>query len=273
MAERILLVTDLRYAAGGRRYGNEDRYLRTRLKTDWPVAFGHPVLAAGLLDDFRVVVVRNSGPVIHYREAYRAFRDKALAKGTFVYNPLTAHGDMAGKQYLVELWAAGEPVIPTVDRLADAHLLPEADQYVVKPKDGADSYGLRVVPRDGLTDEDGILIQPRIDFRYEVSFMFVDDTFQYALYTPDPAQRWALEPYRATPEDLAFAKRFVDWNALPYGIQRVDACRTADGRLLLVELEDHNPFLSLEVLDRATRDGFVDAFKTSLRRSMEVGLV
>ena len=85
-----------------------------------------------------------------------------------------------------------------------------------------------------------------------MSFYYVDDAFQYALYAPDPDRRWVLEPYEPSEADLAFARRFIDWNTLDHGIQRVDACRTRDGDLLLVELEDLNPYLSL---DRRARVG------------------
>jgi hypothetical protein len=45
--------------------------------------------------------------------------------------------------------------------------------------------GLRIVPADGVRDlVDGtVLVQPCVDFAYEVSFYFVDHTFQYALRT------------------------------------------------------------------------------------------
>ncbi|SCD57622.1 hypothetical protein GA0115236_112210 [Streptomyces sp. IgraMP-1] len=46
---------------------------------------------------------------------------------------------------------------------------------------------------------------------------------------------------------------------------RVDACRTRAGELLLVELEDLNPYLSLDLLGEEEREGFVAALKRSLR--------
>jgi hypothetical protein len=52
---------------------------------------------------------------------------------------------------------------------------------------------------------------------------------------------------------------------MTHGIQRVDACRTKDGGLLLVELEDLNPFLSLELVDNKTRAYFIDNFKNALK--------
>lgn len=268
---RLLYVTDLAYPARGRRYGDEDVFLTSRLREDFDLALCHPQDAPALADGFDAVVVRNSGPVLTHPEAYGTLRARALADGVRLYNPPTGRGDMAGKQYLLELTAAGHPVIPTVDRAEDLHLLPEAAAYVVKPRLGADSIGLRTVPPGRLPTEvtGDVLVQPHIDFAYEVSFYFVDDTFQYALYTPHPDRRWDLERYEPTAADLDFARGFIDWNGLDHGIQRVDACRAPDGRLLLVELEDLNPYLSLDALDDTTRDAFVTATKTSLRRFLE----
>ncbi|MEU3897390.1 hypothetical protein [Streptomyces sp. NPDC045251] len=269
---RLLYVTDLAYQARGRRYCDEDIFLTSRLRDEFDLALCHPGEAATLLDAFDAVVVRNSGPVLGYRAAYDAFRERAAERGTRVYNQLTGRADMAGKQYLLDLGAAGEPVIPTVGRPEDLHLLPAADEYVVKPRLGADSAGLRIVPADRLRQvlrDDGagdLLVQPRVDFAYEVSFYFVDDHFQYALYAPDPGRRWRLEPYDATARDLDFARRFIEWNGIDHGIQRVDACRAPGGELLLVELEDLNPYLSLDALDETGRDSFVTALGAALRR-------
>ncbi|MDR6975840.1 hypothetical protein J2X68_002528 [Streptomyces sp. 3330] len=265
---RLLYVTDLAYRARGRRYGDEDVFLTSRLRAEFDLALCHPLDAASLMHSFDGVVVRNSGPVLGYRKEYEAFRERALQDGVRVYNPLTGRADMAGKQYLLNLSAAGHPVIPTVDRPEDLHRLPEADRYVVKPKLGADSIGLRILPPDAVAAvaDGSVLVQPCVDFAYEVSFTYVDHDFQYALYAPHPDRRWQLEPYRPTVRDLEFARRFIDWNDLAHGIQRVDACRAPDGELLLVELEDLNPYLSLDALDESGQDAFVAATARSLHR-------
>ncbi|MFK4065959.1 hypothetical protein [Streptomyces sp. NPDC029674] len=270
---RILFVTDLAYEAKGRRYCDEDVYLTARLREDFDVALCHPLDAAPLMETgaFDTVVVRNSGPVLHYEAQWNDFKERAARCGARVYNQLTGKADMAGKQYLLDLTAAGYPVIPTVDDPRDVGRLPETATYVVKPKAGADSIGLEFLSREelaGLRPESGILIQPCVDFTYEVSFYFVDHTFQYALHAPDPARRWHLERYEPTAADLAFARAFVDWNTVDHGIQRVDACRTRAGELLLVELEDLNPYLSLDLLDEEARDTFVSALKGALKRSL-----
>ncbi|MFI8262335.1 hypothetical protein [Streptomyces sp. NPDC085665] len=265
----LLYVTDLAYPARGRRYCDEDILLTSRLREHFPLALCHPLDAAGMMADFDAVIVRNSGPVLHYQEAYDAFRAAALAAGTRVYNPLTGRGDMAGKQYLLDLTAAGYPVIPTIDDPADLGLLPAVDSYAVKPKQGADSIGLTFTPHpEGPAGVN--LIQPRIDFAYEVSFYFVDDAFQYALHAPDPDRRWELEPYEATAADLDFARSFIAWNTLSHGIQRVDACRAPSGELLLVELEDLNPYLSLDLVPPETQEAFVTALTQSLHSFLTV---
>ncbi|MFE3828925.1 hypothetical protein [Streptomyces sp. NPDC059092] len=276
MSERssLLYVTDLGYQAAGRpRYCDEDVFLTSRLRADFDIAVCHPLDAAALLDRFDAAVVRNTGPVLHHLREYDAFRAQAVAQGARIYNPLSGRADMAGKQYLLDLTMAGYPVIPTVDRRHDLGLLPTAEQYAVKPKAGADSIGLSFVSRgelDGLAYGD-LLVQPRVDFRYEVSFYYIDDAFQYALHAPAPERRWALEPYTPTEADLVFARSFIDWNTLDHGIQRVDACRTQDGGLLLVELEDLNPYLSLDLAGDRARDAFVTGMADSLRRFLDAG--
>jgi hypothetical protein len=263
---RILYVSDLAYEAKGRRYCYEDIYLSAQLGDDFDVAICSPLAAQQLMDAFDVVVVRNSGPILYYLPEYEAFREAAQNRGTRVFTGLTGRADQIGKQYLLELFQAGYPVIPTIDDAADLARLPVAARYIAKPKLGADSIGLSVVQHDELSTlhYDNLLVQPRIDFQYEVSFYFVDQTPQYALNAPDPAKRWQLQQYHASDDDWTFAQQFIDWNPIEHGIQRVDACRTADGELLLVELEDLNPYLSLDLLDDQTRASFVTAMKESI---------
>ncbi|MDZ7932357.1 hypothetical protein [Rhodococcus sp. NPDC076796] len=256
---RVLFVTDLAYLSRGRRYCDEDIFLSSQLREWVDIALCHPLEALALMDGFDVVVIRNSGPVLGYQDAFDAFTRHARENGTRVFTQLTGKGDQRGKQYLVDLCAAGFPVIPTVDDPRDVSRLPEVDAYVVKPKWGADSIGMRHIGRAELSEvEAGHLIQPRIDFVYEVSFYFIGRTFQYSLYAPDPGRRWDLEPYSTTAQDEEFAQRFVDWNDIDHGITRVDACRTVEGSLLLVELEDLNPYLSLDRLPESARREFVN---------------
>ncbi len=261
----LLYVTDLAYPARGRRYCDEDIQLTAALREDFDLALCHPRDTVALMDGFDAVVVRNSGPVLAYQQDYDAFRARAAENGALVYNELTGRADMAGKQYLLDLTAEGFPVIPTAVSYTHRDR-PQAERYVVKPKLGADSIGLEIVTGERARElaDGSVLVQPCVDFAYEVSFYFVDHHFQYALNAPRPDRRWELKTYEPTGADLEFARRFVDWNGIGHGIQRVDACRAPGGELLLVELEDLNPYLSLDALDASRRDAFVAAMKASL---------
>ena len=270
-SHRILYVTDLHYAAKGRVYRDEDMYVTSRLGDHFDLALCSPLAAEALMAGFDAVVVRNSGPVIHHQAAYDSFRRVALASGARVFNELTGKADMVGKQYLVDLSAAGAAVIPTVDSAADLPRLPEAASYIVKPKLGSDSIGMVTLSRTEIdelrsgTSLDGtMLVQPRIDFDHEVSFYVVGDELLYALHAPDPSRRWELRPFDPSASDRAFAASFIEWNDIRFGIQRVDACRTSDGDLLLMELEDLNPYLSLDVVDSDTRDRFLAAMRSAI---------
>ena len=269
--ESILYLTDFAYQAKGRRYCDEDIFITDYLRQRFHVATCHPACCEPFEDAADVVVFRNAGAVAGFQDAYDAFRARVASKGLRTYNEFTGKADMAGKQYLLDMTNAGMRVIPTIDDIHDLGKLPEVDRYVAKPKGGADSIGLEFLSRDELELRDfsgrDMLIQPAVDFAYEVSFFFLDGAYEYALYAPDTKARWELVQYAATGADLAFAREFVEWNPMGHGIQRVDACRTKEGDLLLVELEDLNPYLSLDRIDVAVRDRFLAHFTDALGRA------
>ncbi len=269
----ILFVTDLYYAAKGRIYYLEDLFLTEKLRQTIPLSICHPQDIVNFEDHCDLIMIRNSGPAANFKNAYQSFRKRVVDKKIKTYNALDGKGDMNGKDYLLQLTRGEYQVIATVDSLDALDKLPAAERYVVKPKDGADSIGLEIVARVDLNKKadhaDGnSLIQAWIYFEYEVSFYFVDFEFQYAFYAPDKSERWKLAPYTASKQDLEFAQSFIAWNDLAWGIQRVDACRTKDGQLLLVELEDLNPFLSLLDLDEKTQSTFLMALQRSLNRAL-----
>lgn len=287
----VLYLTDLYYAARDRVYCEEDLWVTRRLRSSFEILIAHPLDAQRFESLVDLIVFRNTGPVIYYQSEFDAFRGRALAQGLPVYNALTGKADTLGKQYLVDLTVAGLPVIPTFDfdnDAADSSSLPHANRYVVKPKHGADSIAMRQLSADELAQErtgvhasrtesaisstssnvtgDALIVQPFVDFEYEVSFYFVDGEFQYALHAPEKTARWVLTPFTPSATDLEFAQSFIDWNQQSHGIERVDACRLANGDLLLVELEDLNPYLSLDCLDKPSREQFVASFANALRR-------
>ncbi len=259
--KKILYLTDLAYPAKGRNYSEEDIYITSVLKDNFDVILCHPQNAENFESVADLIVFRNTGSVLGYPELYQAFINRVNTKHLKTFNEFTGKADMCGKQYLLDLTQKNYPVIPTVDSLQMLHLLPDTETYVIKPKNGADSIGLKFLTQKQLLSEnftdDTMLIQPAVDFQYEVSFYFINNKLEYALYAPDKAKRWQLKRYSPTQKEIAFAETFIQWNTIQNGIQRVDACCTKQGDLLLVELEDLNPYLSLLELDSETRNSFL----------------
>jgi len=267
MNSTLLYLTDLYYPAKGRDYYEEDLYITSQLKEHFNILIGHPQQALAFLDKADFIVFRNTGPVAYYQQYFNEFVEAVKQKGIPTFNSFDGKADMKGKQYLLDLFAEGFPVIPTIDKITNLELFPKAEQYIIKLKNGADSIGMEKISEDELSkiDLENRLIQPFVDFEYEVSFYFLNDEFQYALYAPDKSKRWDLRIYKATEEDLKFAQRFIQWNNMKRGIQRVDACKMQDGNLLLVELEDLNPFLSLDALEENSRAKFIKNFVCALK--------
>ncbi len=267
----ILYVTDLYYVAKGRKYYKEDLFITSKLKEYFNVLIGHPQQAISFLNLADIVVYRNIGCVLDFEDYYKEFLQAVKDKNIMTFNSFDGKGDQHGKQYLLDLQAEGYPVIPTVVSTNEIDKLGKPSRFIVKLMNGADSVGMEILTRDELlaANPQGKLIQPYIYFEYEVSFYFLNDKFQYALYAPNKEKRWDLTEYGATPEDLGFAERFLCWNNMERGITRVDACRLKDGSLLLVELEDLNPFLSIGLLSEEKREEFLHNFILALNEMPE----
>ncbi|WP_252236994.1 hypothetical protein [Clostridium sp. CH2] len=269
--KKILFVTDLYYKAKGRLYYDEDLFLTSKLRENFKLVICNPKDMNDFIDDYDLTIFRNAGPVSNFQNEYRLFKEKVKLHNLKTYNSFNGKADMKGKDYLIELTDKNYPVIKTIDNLNYIDKLPIVNKYVIKPKDGADSIGMKFLSKEELykninLDDKNTLIQPLINFKYEVSFYFIDKEFQYALYAPDKNKRWELKEYVPTKEDLEFAQKFIQWNNLNHGIQRVDACRTEENELLLVELEDLNPYLSLLEISDELRNKFIDSLKNSLRK-------
>ena len=263
----LLYLTDLYYEAKGRKYYEEDLFITSKLKDHFHILIGHPHQAISYLDCADLLVFRNTGSVLGYQDYFREFLEAVREKGVKTFNSFDGKGDLHGKQYLLDLQEIDYPVIPTVESFEDIEKLGDADKFIIKLKNGADSIGMELLTKEELLKlkPTGKLIQPYIDFEYEVSFYYLNNRFHYALYAPDTSKRWNLTEYEATSEDLEFADKFMKWNNMDRGIVRVDACRLKDGSLLLVELEDLNPYLSIDLLSEEKRKAFMNHFISALK--------
>jgi hypothetical protein len=267
MKKAILLVTDFSYEAKGREYFREDVALSVFLRRYFKVWVSHIDDVDQMLSSADAVLIRNTGPQASHREQLAALRRR---KDLRLFNNLSGKGDINGKGHLLELFQAGYPVIPSFASKQELQRFGTYERYLIKPLYGADSVGIKILSAEELAAEPchHVVLQPLLDFLYEVSFYFIGRDFQYALFAPNPEKRWELRPYLATKEDVDFALRFVNWNSSEVGIQRVDACRLSSGELLLMELEDYNPFLSLDLVEHRVRERFLSTLCGSLANLM-----
>lgn len=208
---KILYLTDLYYDAKGRDYYKEDLFITEKLKDYFDLVLCNPQNSESFEDGVDLVIFRNTGPVSEFPDVYDSFVDRVKSNNLKTFNEFKGKADMCGKQYLIDLTLDGFPVIPTVDCIENFDLLPESDEYVIKPKDGADSIGLEFLTKEELFERElnDMLIQPAIDFQYEVSFYYINDILEYALYAPDKNRRWELKKYSFTKEDKQFAQKFI----------------------------------------------------------------
>lgn len=268
--EKILYLTDFYFNAQGRNYYKEDLFITEALKDHFNILIANPKQVMAYLDTSELIVFRNTGPVMNYLEYFKEFQKTVLSKRLNIYNSFDGKGDMQGKQYLLNLSKSEYPVIPTINQLNDFSKIDGHERYVIKPIVGADSIGMQVLDKNLLFEVElgGFLVQPYLNFEYEISFYFIDGEFQYALYAPEKKKRWELIEIEPSTEDLQFAYQFIEWNQMKHGIQRVDACRIENGELLLVELEDLNPFLSLDCAKKHSRSKFMKNFVKAISKAV-----
>jgi len=259
----VLLLTDFAYQAKGRDYFREDVELSCFLRKFFKVCISHIDDLEKIINHVDAILIRNTGPQMFHYKQLMALRNRA---DLIIFNDLSGKGDINGKHHLLELFRSGFPVIPTFNSKKELKKFGTYERYLLKPLDGADSCGVKILTNEELLKEEcqNMLIQPLVEFQYEVSFYFIGKQFHYSLYAPDPQKRWELKPYAALKEDVEFALKFINWNTCKFGIQRVDACRLEDGKLLLMELEDYNPFLSLDLLQHNVKEQFLESLCISL---------
>ena len=267
----VLLLTDFSYQAKGREYFREDVELSCFLRKYFNVCIGHISDIEKVIDQANAILIRNTGPQMFHYEQLASLRNRT---DLIIFNDLLGKGDVNGKYHLLELFRSGFPVIPTFESKKELKKVGGYDRYLLKPLYGADSCGVKILNDEELQRENcqNVLIQPLIEFLFEVSFYFIGQQFYYSLYAPSPQRRWELKPYTPSSEEIEFALKFIRWNTCKFGIQRVDACKLKDGRLLLMELEDYNPFLSLDLLQNDVKEKFLTGLCTSLEEQIKESL-
>jgi hypothetical protein len=264
----LLLLTDLSNGDA-----EEDILLSTAIREQFQVIIAHPADCGTIEDCVDEIIIRNTWNERDFGKPLLRFRERFRKKHLNVHDDLYEHGGDS-KDYLLDLYEQGCPVIPTVADIDSLDSLPSTTTYFIKPKDGFDAIGARKIPKVDLLklNPTNCLIQPHIDFEFEISFYYLDKKLQYVMYAPDKAKRWDLVPFIPSDSDIHFAAQFLRRNKQKYGIERIDVCKQKDGGLLLMEITDQGGvYLSLPDLTDDTRQRFLDNLVESLLRRIILG--
>ena len=248
----------------------EDVFLSDKLRDTFDVTVTDPKQALTLLPQFSRCLIRNAWPSRAFVDEFIEMRRICSERRIKSYNPFHRNCFVEDKTYLKQLYHAGYSVIPTVDSIDEIDSLPLSNSYIIKPKDGCSSDGVEALSKINLHTRDltGFIIQPEIDLLHEISFYFIDDHFEYATISAGKNKRWELTEYHPTADEIHWAEQFVKWNALPYGLQRIDCCRATKGNLLLMEIESEMPMLTLFDISKPTRYRVIQNLKNSLLRNI-----
>lgn len=272
MMKSILFLTDLTNGE------TEDLITANHLNKEFNVRISYLENIESIENNFDLIIIRNTWPsdkqkFFAYIKLKQDFLNRVKKKKLKVYNDLNASADRLGKNYLIELYKKKYPVIPSVDNINDLNKLPKSREYLLKPKNGFSSIGIKSTTFAKLSKSkiSGQIVQPKLSFEYEISFYFVDDIFLYCLiFEPSKVPVWQKPKlFESSKEDLIFARKFVSWNKMKSGIQRIDAVRLLNGDLLLLEIEDDSPYFSLTEINEELKNSFLERFTKSVKNYMK----
>ena len=256
----------------------EDEYLATAFRKD-----GHLVTVRWIdyeenLDEkFDIIIRRNTWvarieETKSYEEKNKILVERLKKKNVKTVNMEGVDGN--GKGYLCKLYKEGRKVIPTVDTIEDALKMPAINEYVLKDKKSMGSgLGQKIVKKEELAKQfqEGYLIQPKLSFKSEVQCYFVGQKFMYAYgYTPSKYPDYPTPRLIQLKEaERNLACEFAQASGLEVGFQRIDFLKLENDQLILLEIEDNSPHMSLEELEEAFRDRVMDEYKKNIYQYLQ----
>ncbi len=270
--QKILFLTD--FSNGNQ----EDLITIDYLKQNFEVTSSYFEGIESVEDQFDLIVIRNTWPsdpskFARFNHLKKAFLERAKMKDLKVYNDLNACCDRLGKGYSSRLFEEEYPVIPTIDSLKHLEKLPRVDEYLLKPKDGFSSFGIKTIAHSELENAtlDYQILQPKLAFEHEISFYFVDDKLLYALiFSPHKgADDLLVSIHTPSQKEIDFAMQFIQWNKMEYGASRIDVLRLKNGELLLLEIEDDSPCFALDHLNEGLKEKFLMELNRSIHRYLK----
>lgn len=221
------------------------------------------------LDDlYDAIIIRNiwhldNSNYESLKQQMLSFKERLKRKNIPCINLISKYDD-SGKLYLKELFNMGYSVIPTFTDIKDMSDYNSNDEFLLKPLDGYDGYGIKTMKKKDIKDTNNYILQPKIKFEKEIEFYFLKNKFQFCLeFVPSKKPIYPVPSlYKYTEEELKIAKQFADLCEDEFfGVQRIDFLKSTDGKLLLLEIGDSAPYLNLIYLDKSDRTKFINEYK------------
>lgn len=256
----------------------EDIYLQERFKKDGNICDIKWVDYDEKLDDYYDIIIRrntwvgNSKDTKSYKSLDGLLIERLVNKKAKTVNLQGLDGK--GKEYLLDFYRKGLKVIPTSNDLNEA-LNWNYDKYVLKQINSfGSSIGQAYVSKDELKEKfnkDKYLIQPKLKFKSEVQTYFINSKLMYAFeYIPSKYPVYPDPIYiNLSKEEEKLATLFSSLSNIKYGMKRVDFLRLEDNSLVLLEIEDNAPHMSLEELDEKYRNKVIDEYVKGIYEFIE----
>ncbi len=222
--------------------------------------------------NFKTIIGRNFWPIYPNTKEFLKVLKRAKEMGCRFYNDVDVLTRYQVKDYLKRMKDDELPIIPTAFNIDDVQKLPESEKYIAKPIDGESSEDIitfRKSELDKVRNLDNYLFEPFLVIDYEYFFIFLDNRFLFSLrsLTND---RWNLKEYFPTSEELKQIHKFINFEKMEYGIQRVDVFKI-NNKFVLCELERVCPCLNLKSLDSNKKGVVTSRIIESFRRFIESG--
>lgn len=253
LSRRIAIATSKEWI----HLAESDRILADALRQRGHEVFAH-VWSSGIPANADAVVIRSCWDYHLHLDQFLAWTEAVPVP--VINSPATVRWN-ARKTYLLDLAAAGIPVVPTrhiVDGELNASVFEElaARRLVIKPVVGASSFGTRVVEVQEPQRVKEVLVQPYVEeiVSGEWSLVVFDGVFSHSVlkrprdgdFRVQAELGGRIAETSAPPELRALAERVVQLVQPSPAHARVDVVVTADGPLLMeLELIEPELFLNL----------------------------
>ncbi len=234
----------------------------------------------GTEDNYDIIILKNSWDLNentykNYFKQEEDFFNKMIAKNKLVVSSLDGKLNFRenGKRVLVNLFKKGYNVVPSICNIEDFALLPQAEKYIKKPITGYDGFDMEF-----LSDEEAKtttlhneILQPKLKFISEVQVYFINEDFQYAFeYKPS---KWPDYPrpteISLSESDIEMAKSFIKLDGMSCAFYRIDFLKLENNKLILLEMADTNPNLSIPYLSKDTQKRFLNNFKNAVYKYIQ----